>query len=333
MSDAAALAPFVEMALGCVDQAYPNQIAHRMAGDEDARPPRALTPAFYGCYDWHSAVHGHWLLARAIRFAPQYADAARARLAAHLTEAKLAAERAYLEPRAGFERPYGIAWLLTLHLELAELQGAGDPAGALAETLAPLAELCASRFDGWLPKLRWPTRSGTHAQTAFSLGLALDWAAANDPARRARWSALAEQLHGGDRDLPLHLEPAGEDFLSASLAAADLMRRVREAGDFAAWFDRALPDFAPPDPVEVVDAADGRLAHLDGLNLSRAWMLERVGAALSQAGHPGAEQALASAAVHREAGLRGTLANAETHYAGSHWLGTFAMVLLTARGA
>jgi hypothetical protein len=355
---ATTLARFVRMALDGVHREYPNQIAHVMTRDEDAQPPRSLTPVFYGCYDWHSAVHGHWLLARASRLFPdaEYANEARAALDASFSSAtRVAAEVAYVRERPGFERPYGLAWLLTLQAELVEM---GSPH---ARTLAPLAELGAAHLTRWLPKLSHPTRVGTHAQTAFALGLVIDAAPRIDPTLGELARSRALDFFAHDRDYPLHQEPGGEDFLSPSLGAADLMRRVLAPAELAAWLDRVMPngfftgsagstadfstgsagsaaDFSTGSagsaadfslsPVHVTDPTDGRLAHLDGLNLSRAWMLEGLAAGLpfDDARRP---SLLASARAHGEAALA---AIDGSHYAGSHWLGTFACYWLTRRG-
>lgn len=323
---AEALAPFVGMALDCVHRAYPSQIAHVLRDDSDARPPRALTPVFYGCYDWHSAVHGHWLLARASRLFPSapFAQPARAALEVSLRDEAIAEEIAYLRERPTFERPYGLAWLLTLEAELA--RHLEHP--RWKTTLAPLTAVASEHLSSWLPKLSHPTRVGTHAQTAFALGLALDAARARGNAPLAALiESRARDFFADDHGYPLHLEPGGEDFLSPSLGAADLMRRVLPAEAFAAWLARVLPDDAPErlHVAVVTDPTDGRLAHLDGLNLSRAWMLHAIAAALPS-DHPRRDAWHASAERHATAALR---AIDGAHYAGTHWLGTFACYLLT----
>ncbi|MCB9611819.1 MAG: DUF2891 domain-containing protein [Sandaracinus sp.] len=311
------------MALDGVHLEYPNQIAHFLRSDADLGAPRALTPVFYGCYDWHSAVHGHWLLARAARLFP---DAPFTRPALDVLDAitpeRVAGEVAYVRERPGFERPYGLAWLLTLQAELVEM---GSPHAA---TLAPLVELGVSHLARWLPKLSFPTRVGTHAQTAFALGLAIDAAPHVDPSLGVLAKARALDFFADDRDYPLHLEPGGEDFLSPSLASADLLRRVLAPSELAAWLDRTMPfGFALP-PVTVTDPTDGRLAHLDGLNLSRAWMLEGLASGLPS-DDPRVPTLLQSARAH---GASALAAIDGAHYAGSHWLGTFACYWLTKRG-
>ncbi len=341
---ASAVERFARLALDCVHQEYPNKIGHVMHSDADALPPRELTPAFYGCFDWHSSVHGHWLLARLARLYPDadFAAEARAALAQSLTAENIAAEVAYMKgaDRAPFERPYGLAWLLQLAAELREWD---DPdARQWSANLAPLESEAAARFTDWLPKLRYPIRTGEHSQTAFALGLVLDWArTAGDRDLEALVKERARFYHDADRGCDLAYEPSGQDFLSPCLAEADLMRRVMDEGEFAAWLTEFLPGIpiAPVDgdtsgaadwlPVAVVtDRTDGKLAHLDGLNLSRAWMLEGIASGLPD-GDPRLPYLRAAAAAHRETALAAVTGE---HYAGGHWLGSFAVYLVTGRG-
>lgn len=333
----AAVERFAALALTCVQQEYPNKIAHVLTSDTDVRPPRELTPAFYGCYDWHSAVHGHWLLVRLARLFPAAPFASRARtvLAEQLTPEHLAAELRYLEGRGriSFERPYGLAWLLQLDAELAEWD---DPqAAAWSAALAPLAKRAASRLTEWLPKLTRPIREGEHDQTAFALGLALDWASTTgDTASAAVFRAAVRRFYLADRDCPLSYEPSGHDFLPPCLAEADVVGRVLPAGEFARWLDGFLPQL-PRDgrgdwiePGVVTDPSDPKLAHLDGLNLARAWMLEGIAARLPRSdARCGA--LLAAATRHRDASLPRVTGE---HYEGGHWLGSFATYLVTGRG-
>ena len=326
------------LALGCVHREYPNKIAHVLSGDDDVGPPRVLTPAFYGCFDWHSAVHGHWLLARLARTEPEssFAAPARAALSRTLTEANVAGEVRYLEGegRATFERPYGLAWLLQLGAELREWR---DPrAEAWSRALSPLERAAVGRLSAWLPKLSRPVRVGEHDQTAFALGLALDWArVARDDAFARLVESRARDFYLGDRDCPIRYEPSGQDFLSPCLAEADLMRRLLAPVPFAAWLGGFLPgiplDGSPSwlEPAIVTDPGDGKLAHLDGLNLSRAWMLQGIAAGLP-ADDPRAAALLAASAAHREAGLRAVTGE---RYEGGHWLGTFGVYLTTGRGS
>jgi hypothetical protein len=332
-----ALSRFAELALDCVHQEYPNKIAHVLSGDQDVRPPRELTPAFYGCFDWHSAVHGHWLLARLARLDPESPAAARARkaLAHSLTLENLEAEAAYLdaEGRESFERPYGLAWLLQL---AAELRQWDDPqARQWLEGIAPLEDAAVRRLSSWLPKLAYPIRTGEHSQTAFAFGLVLDWSRI---AGRRDLAALVEartrDLYLRDRGCPLAFEPSGQDFLSPCLAEADLVRRILPPVEYAAWLGGFLPELSLDGssawlPVAVVtDRADGKLAHLDGLNLSRAWMLEGIASGLPD-DDPRCSGLRAAAAQHSRAAISSLTGE---HYSGGHWLGTFAAYLVTRRG-
>lgn len=335
--DAGAAARFAELALACVHREYPNKVSHVLQGDADARPPRALTPAFHGCFDWHSSVHGHWLLARLARLFPEAPFAARARaaLAKSLTPENVAGEVAYLrgEGRASFERPYGLAWLLAL---AAELRRFDDAEGrSFAAALAPLESEVAARLRSWLPKLHYPIRIGEHDQTAFAFGLVRDWTqVSGDTATRELLEARARVFYEADRSCPLAYEPSGQDFLSPCLAEADLMRRILPAKAFARWLSRFMPGIPPSGgagwlPVGVVtDRSDPKLAHLDGLNLSRAWMLEGIASALPPR-DPRLPALHAAAKAHRDAALPAVTGE---HYEGGHWLGTFAVYLTTRAG-
>jgi hypothetical protein len=308
-----------------------------LQSDEDVLPPRELTPAFYGCFDWHSAVHGHWLLARLIRTFPEadFAGPARAALARSLTPANLEAEVAYLrgEGRETFERPYGLAWLLQLAAELREWK---DPqAQEWSRALSVLEQEAAGRLFDWLPKLSYPIRTGEHSQTAFAMGLALDWArVAEDREMEELLLARSRDYYLEDRGCNLAFEPGGQDFLSPCLAEADLMRRVLNRVEFAAWLGRFLPELSLDgstgriEPAVVTDRSDGKLAHLDGLNLSRAWMLQGIAAGLPD-GDPRIGGLLASANELKRAGLEAVTGE---HYAGGHWLGSFAVYLVSRRG-
>jgi hypothetical protein len=328
---------FARLALDCVHREYPNKLAHVLAGDGDVRPPRELTPVFYGCYDWHSAVHGHWLLARLARLFPRapFAAEARAALGRSLRPEAVAVEVRYLEGpgRASFERPYGLAWLLQLAAELREWS---DPEAATwARALEPLERAAARRLQSWLPRLVYPIRIGEHDQTAFAFGLILDWArVSGDAEMTALVESRARAYYGHDRDVPLAYEPSGQDFLSPCLAEADLMRRVLAPPAFATWLSRFLPAIPRTAsarwlaPGVVTDRADPKLAHIDGLNLSRAWMLEGIAAGLPPR-DPRVAALTAAARVHRDLGLAGVTGE---HYEGGHWLATFAVYLLTRRG-
>jgi len=224
---------FARLALACVHKEYPNKLTHSLNSDADVAPPRQLTPAFYGCYDWHSSVHGHWLLARLARTFPDAPFTAEARnaLRQSLSENNIRQEVSYMkaEGRASFERPYGLAWLLQLGVELREWEKAGGDSLAheLSANLHPLEEAAAERLKTWLPKLSHPVRSGEHSQTAFALGLIIDYArSTEDKDFLNLLLTKAWDFYGPDKNCPLAYEPSGEDFLSPCLAEADVMRRV-----------------------------------------------------------------------------------------------------------
>jgi hypothetical protein len=328
---------FAELALACVHREYPNKIAHVLNGDADALPPRRLTPAFYGCFDWHSSVHGHWLLVRLLRLFPSgnFAARARAALKQNLTAANLAQEAAYFsgEGRASFERPYGLAWLLQLCTELREWNDVD--AREFSTNLRALEGAVLRRIKTWLPKLPFPVRSGEHSQSAFALGLMLDHSRANTLVRCERLieSSLV-RFYLNDRNAPLHFEPSGEDFLSPSLAEADVMRRLMSPKAFGDWLAKFLPQI-PSDgnngwlrPAISPDRSDGKLAHLDGLNLSRSWMLEGIASGLWP-DDPRQPAIRAAAAEHASTGLEAVTGE---HYEGGHWLASFAVYLVTRCG-
>lgn len=328
---------FAVLALSCVHQPYPNKVSHVLTGDEDARTPRELYPAFYGCFDWHSSVHGHWLLTRILKTDPEtpMRAAIEAALARSFTAENMAGELAYYTApgRASFERPYGIAWYLQL---VAELHESEEPLQAeWRETLRPLEEAIVVQIEAWLPNLAYPIRSGVHAQTAFAFGLMLDYARTVGNAElEALITGKVLAFHLEDVDCPLSYEPSGSDFLSPCLMEADLMRRVLDETEFAGWLSAFLPQI-PVDgsadwlePGVVLDPTDGHLVHLDGVNLSRAWALEGIASGLPQDDARRAALS-ASAALHQEAGIA---AVSDEHYSGSHWLGSFATYLTTRRG-
>ncbi|MEJ2312240.1 MAG: DUF2891 domain-containing protein [Gemmatimonadales bacterium] len=332
-----ALGRFAALALECVHKEYPNKIAHVLQGDEDVAPPRELTPAFFGCYDWHSSVHGHWLLTRLARVSPdaEFAPAARAALERSLSAANVNREVEYLagDGRVSFERPYGLAWLLQLAAELREWDDAA--ARRWSRNLEPLETAAAERIRAWLPKLAYPIRAGEHSQSAFAFGLIMDWARiAGDGEMSALLSETARRLYLGDRDCPLAYEPSGQDFLSPCLAEADLMRRVLGPAEYADWLESFLPGIPPDDravwlvPAIVTDRSDPKLAHLDGLNLSRAWMLEGIISGLPEE-DPRLPSLRSAAEQHRQRGLEGATGE---FYEGGHWLGSFAIYLVTGRG-
>ena len=281
-------------------------------------------------------MHGHWLLARLIRAFPSapFATEALTALEANLNPTRIAGEVAYLNAtgREEFERPYGLAWLLQMAAELRETRT--PRAAALSSALEPLEAAVVARLEAWLPKLAYPIRAGEHSQSAFAFGLILDYARGRDPALAAMVVAKVREFHLGDRDCPIGYEPSGQDFLSPCLAEADVMRRVLPPNEFATWLTAFLPRLPTTDsgawlPIGVVtDKTDGKLAHLDGLNLSRAWMLEGIAAGLPS-GDLRRRALIAAAQIHAASGLAAVTG---AHYAGGHWLGSFAAYLTTRRG-
>ena len=281
--------------------------------------------------------HAHWLLARIARQFPTVAAAAKARaaLAVGLTPPRLVAELAYLKGagRVSFERPYGLAWLLAL---AAELRAWDDPqAQTWVSALAPLEAEAAAHVSDWLPKLVYPIRVGEHSQTAFAFGLIHDWArVTGNPAMLGLLESRGRHYYLADRDCPIAYEPSGEDFLSPCLAEADFMRRILPPPEYARWltvFLPRIPNAATADwlaPGVVTDRTDPKLAHIDGLNLSRAWMLEGIAAGLPR-GDPRDRALAAAAAAHAAAALPAVTGE---HYEGGHWLGTFATYYATRAG-
>ena len=322
---------FARLALGHVTREYPNKLDHVMNGPGDVRAPRELHPVFYGSFDWHSCVHGYWLLARILRRFPEgdEAPSIRALFDEHLTSTKVAAEVAYLhEPlRATFERPYGWAWLLMLAGELARHDSEDGRRWALA--LLPLASAFARRFRDFLPRATYPVRTGTHFSTAFALALAMEYAdCVGDAELRALLASKAREWYADDRDCPAW-EPGGDDFLSPALMEGECMRRALPAHEFEAWFRAFLPRLAEREPATlftpatVSDRTDGKIAHLDGLSLSRAWCWRSLAAALPD-GDLRRTIALDAADIHLAAGLRHVAGD----YMGEHWLATFALLAL-----
>jgi hypothetical protein len=320
---------FAGIALGHVGREYPNKLDHVIAGPVDLEGPRALHPIFYGSFDWHSSVHSHWLLARVLRRFPGLAEARRiaAWLDGAFTEANVAGELAYLArpSSGGFERPYGWAWLVMLQAELEQHE---TPAGRRwAASLRPLARTFEARFLAWLPKATYPVRVGTHGSSAFALALAHRYAPfAASPAFGAALTEAARRWFARDRDAR-PFEPNGVDFLSPTLMEAECLRRLLAPNEFAAWFADFLPNLARGEPAtlfepaQVSDRTDGQIAHLDGLNLSRAWCWRHVAEAAGPALRP---QLLDAAARHLEAALP----HLAEHYMGEHWLASFALLAL-----
>lgn len=317
-------------ALSCLDREYPNKLDHVMAGPDAVLPPHTLHPAFFGCLDWHSSVHGHWLLAHLLRTVPGLPNASEARrvLDSHLRPESIQVEVVYLghPEAAGFERTYGWAWLLKLD---SELRTWDDPdARRWEEALRPLAEAIATRLSIYLPKLSYPIRTGIHPNTAFTLSLALDYArTADDRALLSLLQERARTFYGSDRSAPGAWEPGGEDFLSPVLEEADLMRQVLPPAEFRDWLKAFLPDLDQRlpatlfTPAVVTDRSDPRIVHLDGLNLSRARCLFSLARALGT--DDPRRKALKDAA---EAHLGASIPHvADANYGGEHWLATFAL--------
>ncbi|MBN8807952.1 MAG: DUF2891 domain-containing protein [Sphingomonas sp.] len=323
MLDAATASRFATLTLGHLTREWPYKLDQVLTGPDDLVPPRELHPIFHGSFDWHSCVHGWWQVMRLARLFPDLPErpAIEALADTMLTPARAAAELAYLDRpyTGGFERPYGWAWLLALHGELAR-----RPERAWGEALAPLARAFADRFAKYLPRLGYPVRAGTHANTAFALTLALSWARDHDRPLAQAIGARAGQWYGDDRDAR-PWEPSGEDFLSATLCEAVLMRNALDSAAFADWFAAYLPDpFGDATaclrtPAVVTDRSDGRLAHIDGVNLSRAWCWRQLADALPD---PAAARAIAD--VH----LAAALPHIGDDYMGEHWLATFALLAI-----
>ena len=331
--DSAEASRFAKLALKCVRQEYPNKLDHVMSGPQEVLAPRALHPSFYGCYDWHSSVHAHWMLARLLGKFPELPEASdiRAALDENLAPRSIAQEVFYFgQPnRKSFERTYGWAWLLELSAELRD-QGSPD-AQRWAKALQPLADTVTSAFGTFLPRQTYPIRTGVHPNTAFSLRLALDYArAARDEKLRALVEERARAYFGHDRDAPISWEPSGEDFLSPVLEEAALMARVLPAQEFAPWLRGFLPGLLKTGklaPAVVSDRTDPKIVHLDGLNLSRADALYALSLALRG---KQAANLLSLGDEHAQVSLPHI---ASGSYEGEHWLATFAVHMLDSRAA
>ncbi|HJZ59824.1 MAG TPA: DUF2891 domain-containing protein [Gemmataceae bacterium] len=325
---------FARLALKGLGKEYPNKPAIVLNRADDVMPPKQLHPAFYGCYDWHSSVHGHWMLVRLLRLFPDLPEAKeiRAALAEHLTAENLKAEAdTFARPgNKSFERPYGWAWLLKL---AEELHTWDDPdARTWSKNLEPLVNVIIGRYLEFFPKQTYPIRSGVHPNTAFGFAFAHDFAVATGHKKlKELIEERARAYYLNDTNIPAKWEPDGADFLSPSLCEADLMRRVLPAGEFATWFGKFMPGAAKGEPATlfnpatVTDRTDPQLVHLDGLNLSRAWCMRGIASALPK--DDPARKALATSAVrHADAALQHV---ASGDYAGEHWLASFAVYMLS----
>jgi hypothetical protein len=317
-----------------VSREFPNKPEHVINNASEVSSPKVLHPAFYGCYDWHSSVHGHWMLVRLLKLFPNLPDSAqiRAALGANLTAENIRAEVAYMKQpnRQSFERTYGWAWALKLAEELHSWNDADGK--KWSENLQPLAEALTKSYLNFLPKQTYPIRTGVHPNTAFGLAFAFDYAQATGARHLA--ALIYERswtYYGKDVNYPGGWEPGGEDFFSAALMEADLMRRVLKPAEFATWFHRFLPGVAKGGPAAllqpaiVTDRSDPKLVHLDGLNLSRAWCMRSIAAALP-ANDPARRVLSAAADKHAAAALAHV---ASGDYAGEHWLASFAIFLLS----
>jgi hypothetical protein len=325
---------FARLALKGLSKEYPNKPEHVLSGPADLKAPVALHPAFYGSYDWHSSVHGHWMLVRLLRLFPDLKEAPeiRAVLAAHLTAENLKVEAGYFARKdsKSFERPYGWAWLLKL---AQELNGWDDQDGkSWAKNVRPLADVVVIRYLEYFPKQTYPIRTGVHPNTAFGLSFAHDYAgSAGDTRLLGLVEERARAYFGADADVPGGWEPGGADFFSPSLIEADLMRRVLPPAEFRRWFMKFLPGAGRSEPsalfqpATVTDRTDPQLVHLDGLNLSRAWCMQSIAGALP-IDDPAGAALERSAARHAGAALEHV---ASGDYAGEHWLASFAVYLLS----
>jgi hypothetical protein len=325
---------FAQLALKCVRKEYPNKLDHTMNDADEVSSPKTLHPAFYGCFDWHSTVHGHWMLVHLLKTFPGIGEARAIReaLNANLTEKNIAGEVAYLKQanRASFERTYGWAWLLKL---AEELRGWNDDDGKRwSANLQPLADGFVEKYLAFLPKQNYPIRTGVHPNTAFGLAFALEYArAVGDKKLEALIVERSQMYFAKDTNYPAAWEPGGEDFFSPALMEADLMRRVWSKSQFYIWFHRFLPGIARNQPKQllqpaiVTDRTDPKLVHLDGLNLSRAWCMRSIAASLP-ANDPAKKTLARSATAHSQAALPYI---ASGNYEGEHWLASFAVYLLT----
>jgi hypothetical protein len=320
---------FARIALGNVRREYPNNLDHALAGPADARTPRALHPIFYGSFDWHSCVHNHWALATVLHRFPNCPASAdiRAWFDAQFVAANVAVECAYFATPTGrnFKRPYGWGWLLKLVAALKEFRD--QPWFA---TLAPLAAVIAERFRDFLPRAIYPVRVGTHFNTGFAVRMAADYAdAVGDRSLQALLSEACRAWYGDDVDCPAWGEPSLDDFLSPTLIEAACMRRLLPADEFLPWLDRFLPRIALGEPAtlflpaQVSDRTDGKIAHLDGLNLSRAWCWRSIAAGLAATDK---RRRVIGEAVARH--LAAGLPHITGDYAGEHWLVSFAILAL-----
>jgi hypothetical protein len=336
LSDAQ-VAAFAKLALDGIEREYPNKPSNVVTGPESVKSPRQLHPAFYGCFDWHSSVHGHWMLVRLLKLYPDnsLASEIRDQLNRSLTAEKLRAETAYFDEPSNrsFERMYGWAWALRLAAELHTWDD--DDGKKWRANIRPLEVKIVELAKGYLPRLSHPIRTGVHPDTAFALGQALDYArVVGDKELEQLIVRRGREFYLDNRDYPAAYEPSGEDFFSAGLNEADFMRRILSKPEFSKWLDQFLPGLAEKKvgnlltPVEVTDVTDGKLVHLAGLDLSRGWTLRGIGSAFDNDDRrkPVLD---AAAASHARTGYKYVFSG---HYEGEHWLATFAVYLHTRVG-
>ena len=331
LSDAQ-VAKFAGLALKNIQTEYPNKPSNVVVDVASVRTPKTMHPAFYGCFDWHSSVHGHWMLVKLLKDYPGNSVEAeiRKKLEENLSTENLAGELAYFQEKQhkAFERTYGWAWYLRL---VAELETWEDEQGKRwRENLRGLEQLLVERTLDYLPKLSFPIRTGIHPDTGFALGQILDYARVvqNRPLETLLVKR-AKDYYLNDRDYPTRYEPSGQDFFSSCLNEADLMRRVLSQKEFVAWFDEYLPGLKQGDggnllqPVTVSDVTDGYIVHLAGLDLSRGWCMQGIASALPK-NDPRIELLQKSAREHAKMGFGYVFSG---HYEGDHWLATFAIYL------
>jgi hypothetical protein len=332
--DHAAAEAWAQLVLENVDIEFPNKMSLVYVDASQVKTPKENFPAFYGCFDWHSSVHGHWVLVRLLKTQPDLKAATKIRTALneHLSAENLQQEAEFFarDEHKAFERMYGWSWLLKLSSEL----NGWDDADAVKwrENLAPLETVLLERIENYLPKLTYPIRTGQHTDTGFALGQLFDYSqVTNNTALEQQVRQCAKRFFLDDADYPVSYEPSGHDFFSSCWNEADLMRRVLSPEQFAQWLEKFVPDAATQltdgtvEPVEVSDVTDGKLVHLAGLNLNRAWCLKAIASALP-ASHPLRKPLQTSALRHLRAGVAYVNSG---HYSGDHWLATFALYAIT----
>ncbi len=329
---------FADLSLTCAEREYPNKPGFILESDKSLQPPRKITPVFFGCFDWHSAVHGHWTLVRLIKRFPalQKKEEIRTLLDSHLTKEKFSTELDYFKQKRNntFERPYGYGWLLRLASELHSFKD--RQAQGWYNAIRPLAQHLSEKSTAYFNTLSVPIREGTHSNTAFAMVHMLDYAKeVGDLKLQSVIEKRAVDFYRRDNNCPLAYEPSGEDFISPCLTEADLMRRVLQKKDFKKWFARFMPNPDSPQfhtlmhPVEIKNLKDPRIGHLIGLWLQRAWCLEGIAASLGES-DPRHMIYNKLARSHRHLALQQMF---NSGYGGEHWLASFAVYLMTKTGS